>query len=247
MLCQTPASRKMIIELLDRFYYIRDDSLKLHLQRCQDKIENDWRFRGETTLVAAMHNDDDADSSQLIVQMLKAQFSDREAWAPSHFYNSAFKAANRASLGIENIVLVDEFIGTGDQARKVLKSIKDAMLRMSIDCNIYIASMVAMKDSIEHIAPLVTDYWSSAWLSRGISDYYVGDELEEAKCNMTILEGLLSPRRGNSVLQPFGYRRSEALYKYALSTTPDNVFPVFHWKWLTGNTLRRTVLPPRAL
>jgi hypothetical protein len=89
----------------------------------------------------------------------------------------------------------------------------------------------------------IEGYFACIWLSRGISDAYVGDTLVERTQSMIELEALLAESfRGRKLsLYNFGYRRSEALYSLEAYNIPNNVFPIFWWPSLKSGKPRNTM------
>lgn len=122
----------------------------------------------------------------------------------------------------ELVILVDDFIGSGETAVAAITWIVD---EFDIDPKqIIILSIAAQELGVKHILQQtsVTTY-SYYQFSRGISDFYPIDQREEFLATMDEIEDKLKVDSENRL----GYNKSEALI--SLIRTPNNTFPVF-WK-----------------
>lgn len=126
------------------------------------------------------------------------------------------------------IVLVDDFIGTGETALKAISYAQSILPQDFPLQNIKVMSIVTMesgKAAIENIGVKVYSHYTN---KKGITDYYTGDKLLQATGLMNSIESKLKK------LKPefrFGYGLSEALV--CMSRCPNNTFPVY---WLGKNT-----------
>ncbi len=239
-LCEDFDEQRLITQLLHRFTYIEPGEFDNCLGAMTTIVVDEWKLQPDRTLIAALHNDDDADSSQLIAQALKKHFAGLQGWSERHFFNSAFKAIHSANDG-DNIVLVDDFVGTGNQANKVLASCIKSMGKLNKpNIKIFLLCIAAMEFSKGTVANLA-GFYSLIWLKKGIQDYYVGSELDDANKKMLRLESTLLAKNGRKTMPSFGYRHSESLFGHEFGTIPNNVFPVFWWKWLVDKSERKTL------
>lgn len=124
------------------------------------------------------------------------------------------------------VVLVDDFIGTGETA---LSAIGYALSILPEDFShdrIKVMSIVTMKHGQEQIEKLGVKVYTSYLNEKGISDYYSGDTLQQ---NIDLMKSIESKLAVKPKFQ-FGYGRSEALV--CMSRCPNNTFPVY---WLGKN------------
>lgn len=125
----------------------------------------------------------------------------------------------------EMVVLVDDYIGSGETAVAAITWIVDSF---KIDPRkIVVLSIAAQELGIKHILQetgVVT--YSYYRFTRGISDFYSGDQRDDYLTTMSGIEDKLKVDSKNRL----GYNQSEALI--SLIRTPNNTFPVF---WKTNN------------
>lgn len=123
------------------------------------------------------------------------------------------------------VVLVDDFIGTGETALEAVKYVKKLSPTLK-DEDIVILCIVAMQAGIEHLAQHSIRTYCSHIEQRGISDYYEGQSLEDAVQLMNSIEEQIKVKAD----WHFGYGQSEALV--SMERCPNNTFPIY---WLSKN------------
>ena len=156
-------------------------------------------------------------------------------------YNSLPVAANTLQNNY-NIVLIDDFIGTGDTiCKKVKYLLKTLHNRKIADYSIHIVSLAAMNFAKEPMDKLKIPYYSVHWLSKGISEKIDLAKRATAIKAMEDLEAKLKENVSGRKLQNFGYKRSESLFALESNNIPNNVFPIFWWTHLKDNTKRKTL------
>lgn len=124
------------------------------------------------------------------------------------------------------IVLVDDFVGTGETAIGAVNYVRELCPFLDNNEHIKVLCIVAMKDSINKLHNNGVDLYCSHKESKGISDFYSGEELVKAKEHMESIEKTIrtKPR------YHFGYGESEALV--CMERCPNNTFPIY---WATKN------------
>ena len=119
------------------------------------------------------------------------------------------------------ILFVDDFIGSGETAASAINS---WITEYGISKNkIKVLSLIAQETGILNIESIGIAVYCFTILNKGISDNYIGNDLEYRLTIMEGIEDLLKVKEGYR----FGYNHSEALV--SLARTPNNTFPVF---WL---------------
>ena len=122
-----------------------------------------------------------------------------------------------------NVVLVDDFIGTGDTALAAIDYIQE--LNPLIDKRqINILCIVTMKEGMERLLQNGYKIYPSIIMEKGITDYFEGEDYDNAIKNMQIIESTIKRLRYRF---RFGYLRSEALV--CMERCPNNTFPIY-WK-----------------
>ena len=99
----------------------------------------------------------------------------------------------------------------------------------------------ALPISKETLDELSIPYYSVHWLSKGISENIEEPNKAKAIRLMEQLEEKLKEEVRNKRMPKFGYKRSESLFALESNNIPNNVFPIFWWKYLKDNTVRKTL------
>lgn len=132
--------------------------------------------------------------------------------------------ANRLNLSDAQIVLVDDFVGTGETASNAAAYVRE-LLPIVKNEHICILSIVAMQNGRDALEYQGIKVFNRITCQRGISDYYSGQQLHSAKTEM---EGIERTLRGLKPVFRFGFKQSEALV--CMERCPNNTFPIY---WLT--------------
>lgn len=125
------------------------------------------------------------------------------------------------------VVLVDDFIGTGDTAIGAIEYARKCLPKDFPTDHIKLMSIAAMEMGIEKISKLGINVYTHYLINKGITDKYKGESLEKAIGLMTSIESKLKVKPKFH----FGYKQSEALI--SMCRCPNNTFPVY---WLGKNT-----------
>lgn len=126
------------------------------------------------------------------------------------------------------IILVDDFIGTGETALNAISYALSILPQGFPPQNMKVMSIVTMASGKTAIEKIGVKVYSHFIKNKGITDNYTGDKLLQATELMNSIETKLQK------LKPefrFGYGLSEALV--CMSRCPNNTFPVY---WLGKNT-----------
>ncbi|MED0666650.1 phosphoribosyltransferase [Bacillus badius] len=119
------------------------------------------------------------------------------------------------------LLLVDDFIGTGETAMAAYKYYRDMGIKHE---KIVIISLVSLYTGFNLVKENNIEIFSGKILKKAISDYYSEDELKLKLSLMQSIEDII----GSHADYKLGYKGSEALV--TLIRTPNNTFPVY---WLT--------------
>lgn len=126
------------------------------------------------------------------------------------------------------LLLVDDFVGSGDTAISICIEYLNADIKNSgkIDPkNMRIVSIAAQQQGIDAIkASLNIDVISARILNKGISDNYQGKEKNDKTKLMQDIEKIINVTNDYE----FGYKKSESLITL-LNKSPNNTFPIY---WL---------------
>ena len=226
--------KKLILYLIHKFLYVDSNKADEYCEKIVHQITDIWGLQPRNTTITAACDNSNPDGSQLMIQKLKNRFPYH--WREFDFSNSLPEALYEKINSNDNLVICDDFIGTGlTIERKTAYALNVIRERGLENVQLYIVSFAAMlfsKTAITH--PL----YSSEWLLKGISETLTGDNLIVATKIMEEMEDLLKPRIGRQYLPKFGFERSESLYNYENDNIPNNVFPIFWWQKYKDNKFR---------
>lgn len=126
------------------------------------------------------------------------------------------------------LILVDDYIGSGNTLRSTLTELNS---NKSINGKFSVLTVMIQESTKTKLEESEISVFSGFTASRGISDYYEGEELMEKIKLMEEIERKIPKVKRFQ----FGYEKSEALA--TLIRTPNNTFPIF-WKNCSnrGNT-----------
>lgn len=239
--CQTDNERDLVVDLIKKTVYLTSHKFDSILNRFVQDITS--KFQEVDTLVLATSMEDTPDSSQLVLYQMKSKFSEYN-W---HNIDMRSKIKNLPTYARNkiNIILVDEFVGTGTTMINRVKTINKVLSEKSITgYTIYIYVVAGTEEGIFNIMENNIDITYDIELDKGISDHYKGEMLSAHIEHMQRLESILLPNYGKCILSEthFGYGGSESLYKREGGNTPNNVFPIFWWKKYINSDDRKTLM-----
>lgn len=231
--------KELIEHLIKNFSFINGRKLNEASKTITNQIESIWNLKPNNTFLIATCGDLKPDGSQSIIHILKDKFSIN--WKESNFYNYLPAGANEIPSN-SNIILVDDFIGTGDTISKKLKYLQSVIEKRALqNITIHIISIAAMIFSRNVLNNLGVEYYSVYWLQKGINELVEDDKRKEATQSMEQLEAKLEKKYNGRSLPNFGYKRSEALFAIENNNIPNNVFPIFWWPFYEGKIKRKTL------
>lgn len=230
--CTYERQQSLVIELLSNFEFLDYLKMKQLLERTIFQIFNEWGLSDNNTQIVAMTYDDSADSGQSLLWSLQPLLAQE---------NKHPKLVNRVGSAIRhleqypNIVLFDEFAGTGSTVANRVKQIRadvdNVMKNKKWDFEVSIRAivLVGMESTRNTFESLNIDYCCFNWLKKGIAQNYAGVALKKAYKDMLRLESYLANEDCDKPLPSLGYGRAEALYYHEGGNLPNSVFPVFWW------------------
>lgn len=235
---ESPEDKELIEFLLDKFHYVDSDMLREACKSLVNQIESIWGLSPKNTIVSALCDNIEPDGSQYLVQSMKNKFS--EDWK-GRLINSVVASVYEVKSGY-NLVLVDDFIGTGNTVLRKSAWCEKKLRELGVtDLKIYVCSLAAMRSSFKVIEPSAVDVYSVYWLNKGISEEAPEEKLAIYTKSMLTLENSLAWPEGVKKKFSFGYKQSESLFSLESINVPNNVFPIFWWKYGKENESRPTI------
>ncbi len=241
-LCDNEEQKKLIIDLLEEFKYIDPKVLNSYLNYLSYCVINNSGFQQDKTIIASITIDDSADSSQKILDLFKVPLF-KMGWSTVETVNRFNNIPKNVKKGRNEIILIDEFIGSGKTIKNRLKcfngwDIKEFKLKFCF--------LAGMDFAINEIEAMGFEVFCPLRLKKGISGRYDDtDAIKAIEC-MKELENKLAKKINQHDLETFslGFNETQALYSLEshLGNTPNSVFPVFWWPKFSNDKLRDTLL-----
>jgi len=240
--CEDRNSKELVFSLLDRFSYLDNETLKFLLNEISDFIINKSGFTEETTQLLSLTYDDNADSSQKVLDYLKHPIY-KNGWRNTKTVNMFGKSISNFNKGKNEIIIVDEFIGSGITLRGRINYLKK---NIGGDYKLKCCFIAGIKSTIDDLIEEGVDIFCPLQLDKGISDFYKGKDLRAAEDTMLNLELKLAQTINKKEIfdYSFGYGGAEALYTMegCNGNTPNSVFPIFWWLKDINSKERSTIL-----
>ncbi|HHC6638053.1 TPA: hypothetical protein ACN397_001886 [Vibrio parahaemolyticus] len=243
--CNTDEERGLILELLDRFTHVSHERFSALINTLVEDITTDPNLEDKTTQIVAMTGDYSSDSAQFVTYALKAPFEKmkwREHITVTNFQRS-YREFNKHGKKHTNIVLVDEFIGSGKTIVERVNTLKKLFNENGVmNINIYVKAIAASSIGVKKAQESDINLTTYLVIEQGISEH--NDEAEAAKklALMDRLESILSTSYKSRELPCRGYGGTESLYTRDDGNTPNSVFPIFWWPFFKDNSARETLL-----
>lgn len=234
-----PEERALIIELTSNYYWITGDD---YLRDIKEVIKSvpQTIFEGikEILLFPIVKPTDDkkTKSGHGLTYDIKAMMpmsSNLRHVFPKIIEEFSEFGSGPASKANQLLLLVDDFIGSGDTLDQCLKEIEsrtkiynERTLIICISCQL---------ETYNSLTSRGINIYAKYLIERGITDFNVGTAIDEKKDLMRTIEKSIPGCNSLSL----GFMESEALI--TLKRTPDNTFPVF---WMRTRRGGKYYTPP---
>lgn len=240
--CKKNESKNLVFSLLDRFNYLNNGTLEILLNNISDYIINESDFEEKNSQLLSMTYDDEADSGQKVLDILKMPLF-QKGWKNIKTVNKIGKSVKYYKEGKNQIVLIDEFIGSGKTLRGRIQYLKN---NIPGDFEIICCFIAGTKETIQQLENDGIKVFCALQLEKGISEYYKNEDLKQAEDLMLDLELKLAQKINDKELYDFsfGYGDAQALYTLegCNGNTPNSVFPIFWWLLDFNKNDRNTLL-----
>lgn len=246
LLREYPATqqRALLIKLLRGTTHVSASEYHTAFDEIRDKIETNWKLNLDTIVFVSANPDGRISSSHEALNNLRnANWSKRIS--KSRFVNRFGDAMSQCSTGW-NVVIVDDFIGSGQTVIKVINWFKKEAVACSKEIDIFVATVSGCREGLEAIAAGGIATYAKFTVPKSISDLTIGPDQQAAIETMNTIEDLLDKRSKKGALKNyrFGWGRQEAVFYRDFGNTPNNVFPVFWWDTLKVET-RKAIMARR--
>lgn len=241
--CKNERSLALILEVLDRFFYVNHTKYHSLISDLAYEIATLPNINDDNTQIVAMAADSNADSSQEVIYNLKP-IMEELGWR-NHIVVNRFSLAFKSfkTHGHKNIILVDDFIGTGKTVLGRIKEIKAQFSTTNItDYKIRVMVLVSTQSGLDNLVANGVEVTSITTIKKGIDDYYDETTAEINRQLMLEVESSLSKEYNGRLMPSLGYGNAQAAYCRENANTPNSVFPVFWWPIAADGSERKKLL-----
>ena len=242
--CSRDELQELIIDLISRFEYLPQNKYTMLLDDLALGIVTEPGLNDTNTQLVAMAPDSNADSSQEVLYYMKVKLQ-QLGWL-NHKLVNRYDASIRTykkSPKHKNILLLDEFVGSGNTVLNRVTRIKSQFAEKNIfDYSIRVRVLVATRAGLSLIKQSGVDISSEIIIDKGISDNYPNSDVNNKLSLMIELESLLLSYFKDRPLPSLGYGKTESLYCRDNGNTPNSVFPIFWWPFYENGEKRIPML-----
>lgn len=218
--------QEFLLELSDRFIHLTVNEYIDNMLEPLSKLRNDYKGANLIFLPCLPESDTNKiKSSSIVIYQLKGTTIKSQINLSPFFVTDFSNTRLFSSVANSNnniIVLVDDFIGTGETALGAVDYIHKLIPSFENNQHIVILSITAMRSGIDVLESQNIKVYTNIICGRGISDRYTGDELVRAEY---IMHGIEKKIRKLDKKWEFGYKKSEALV--CMERCPNNTFPIY--------------------
>lgn len=243
--CDSYDEQMLLSHLLKEFFYLTDIKEREACLALNGKI-HEWKLSSTNTWIVAVANNHEVDGSSAGLQKLKNKIKPIEDW--HNRFISNIPTAIDSIKEDENVLLFDDFIGTGEKMLKKVNWIRKLLTQKGLDANkikIYTAGFAGMRFGLENFSKQSDcEIYAKHILLKGISDKFPSSQVNSYIEIMLSLENKLGEKYKKKKLSDYslGFMRSETLYCGANDNCPNNVFPILWWPIIKDGTRHRTIL-----
>lgn len=218
--------KRLFARLIHKFMYVGRSESNKCISMIAEQIKGVWKCDKNQTLIMAvkLKKNRHPDGSSKMLYDLQTALKD---WNDRYIIDPFNDKDIRLASGF-NVVLCDDFIGSGSTIDKRIKSLKAVM---PASAKIYVVSLAAMKESVPRYISSYNNVavFSPIWLEKGIKD---GTSI----AIMLEMEKRLAPKYKGESLEncSLGYGKAGGLYYNEDYRIPNNVYPIFWWGLLVN-------------
>lgn len=218
--------KRLFARLIKKFKYVSRNESKTSISLIAKQIKDVWKCNKNNTLIMAVKLKDNvhSDGSSKMAYDLRTALQD---WDNRYVIDPFNEKDKHLASGFD-VVLCDDFIGSGSTVDNRIKALKDVM---PDSAKIYVVTLAAMKESYTNYFSNYhnVEIFSPLWLEKGIND---GTSITI----MLNMEKRLAPKYKNEKLKncTLGYRKAGGLYYNEDYRIPNNVYPIFWWGLLVN-------------
>ncbi|NIK93093.1 hypothetical protein GZ212_13095 [Mangrovimonas sp. CR14] len=243
--CNNNIEKLVLKRLINKFKYVDQQDAKARTKIVLEKCIDDWLLKPDNTLFIAFKIEEFADGSSIALNFIRARISEiSELWKVNNFIGDLHRGKRRFRDGnLRNVVLIDDFVGTGGTAKKRIDDVKKDMLEKNKDLNLFVFSLGGMISGKRKIESCKVKYACTYLIDKGTNIAFPKPINFLARKRILKMEDLLHEGSINLPLNKFslGYEKSEALYSWNVFNIPNNNYPIFWWNQYKNGSRRKPI------
>lgn len=240
--------KSILKDLINNFTYLKQEKALLLTETKLAACLTKWGLTPGNTLFVGFKAHRYIDGSSILLNLFKPILANNHPkWEEYNFLPDFLYGKSRIDnngfpnmgLSLKNIVLVDDFVGTGDTAVKRINEMKKKILETGKDVNLYMFTLAIMEQAIKPVKKTGIEFEACQILKKGTKLAYPKYTNFLMRTKIERMERILSKGSGDMLLEDFtlGYGKSEALYSWNTFNMPNNNYPIFWWhRYLDGTT-----------
>lgn len=240
--CEDVETRNIVMQLIDKIKYIKDVEYSSLLKCLAENIIQTESDPCKVQIVA-MTGDSGADSAQAVIYTLKSILAQKD-WDGYLFvnrYDHSYKESSRKGFNHTKIILVDNFIGSGDTVLGRIQRLKSQYGTQQIEICVKVVFCTEFgKARLESEG--VEVYVVHELLKKVIDSFYDINEANLFKEKIRNIESKFLEMFGDRCLHSLGYSDGQIALAIQDVNTPNNVLPIFWWKYYKDMSKRPVIL-----
>lgn len=232
--CKNRSELNLISDLILRFRYFEGINIEFCLRSIAHQINSVWNLGANNTVIVGKKIEEFSDSSLAVNYMIQPSFASYNGWSKGSFTKNLENSIFNAKY--DNIVIVDDYSGSGLSLNKLCKWTEDKIRSQSRQINIYACFFCVSQQTISSQHPILKELYAVQTINRGISDHFGQNSIE-----IDTMKSIEARLKNLPARYEFGFEQTEALYGSQNFNIPNNNFPVFWWDKAASGTRRNAM------
>lgn len=235
--CGGPQHVEAIRHVLHSLRYCTSNDILVAATAAADVITNQWKLLPANTLLVGVAEPNKTCGSQSYVRAIEVQLP--SAWSPK--INPNFVSAFRLRNGEPNLIIVDDFVGTGKKLADRIERLRNNP--KTSNYNIFVIAFAGMNDGLTKVADIVHNQIEAyIILDKCFSSVQPIAEANQLRESMKVLESHFFDKPGSYSL---GFGQAEASFYLEGANIPNNAFPILWWEKYKNESERPTLFRRR--
>lgn len=247
--CETDDHRYMVTEILSKLIHIDLHTYRDLIKALADNI-SDTVSEPEKTLLVSMTGDRSADSGQHVLYALKFYLASLRwtGYTAVNQYNQTHKVFKENKQQDHNLVLVDNFIGSGRTVLSRLAWINQIFEQMDYSRpEISVKVALCTKSGYEMLINEGVNLYASRIIEDKLIDNLFAQDKDKYIELMKSIESKLlkiyhTKKQQTKSVPSLGYGGAQVAISIEDMNTPNNVFPIFWWQYYSDQKERDVLL-----